>query len=275
MDDRSKTFNILGTLTRRKEGYHQKLLENQDQPSEGEGSTVRAKTIHEIFDSKEKDLDQYLHFDGYRRASFLDHFVGDSVDLESFRKCVYQEEGDFIQEPYRIEARRRGKHQEVLFFRSGCLRKNGGKDSVEIEKRFSISGREKVVRALYQVTYKGERRRTNFGVEFNINLLAGDAPDRYYEIPEHSLEDRKLASVGALNDVTEVHLINEWDRMKVTLRTDKSCHLWRFPIETVSLSESGFEKIFQGSCLLLHWPLELEPGGHFEVTVELGIEHLP
>jgi len=103
--------------------------------------------------------------------------------------------------------------------------------------------------------------------------LAGDAPDRFYDIPGHSLEDRKLASAGALNDVKEVHLIDEWNKMKTVLRTDESCNLWRFPIETVSLSESGFEKIFQGSCLLLYWPLALEAGGEFKVTVELGIEH--
>jgi len=274
MDDRSKAFNILGTLTRRKEGYHQKLLEAREQASMEEASTTGTRTIHEIFDSKEQDLDQYLHFDGYRRASFLDHFIAEPVDFESFRKCRYQEEGDFIKEPYEIEARRRGKYQEVLFFRSGCLRKNDGEAPVEIEKRFSIPGRGKVIKASYQVTYKGEKRKTNFGVEFNINLLAGDAPDRYYDIPGHSLEDRKLASVGELKDVREVHLIDEWNKMKAVLKTDKSCNLWRFPIETVSLSESGFEKIFQGSCLLLYWPLDLEPGRQFEVTVELGIYHL-
>lgn len=273
MDDRSKAFNILGTLTRRKEAYHQKLLEAREQRERGETSTSRTKTIHEIFDSKEKDLDQYLRFDEYRRVSFLDHFIAEPLDFESFRKCTYQEEGDFIREPCEIDARRRGKDQEVVLFRSGWLRQNGGGDPIEIKKRFSISGREKVVRASYQVTYKGEIRKTNFGVEFNINLLAGNAPDRYYDIPGHSLEDRKLASVGALNGVTEVHLIDEWSKMKVVLRTGKSCDLWRFPIETVSLSESGFEKIFQGSCLLLYWPLDLEPEKRFEVELELGIEH--
>ncbi|MGZ3539374.1 MAG: alpha-amylase/4-alpha-glucanotransferase domain-containing protein, partial [Thermodesulfobacteriota bacterium] len=199
MDDRSKAFNILGTLTRRKEAYHQKLLEAREQTERGGTSTSRTKTIHEIFDSTEKDLDQYLRFDEYRRVSFLDHFIAEPLDFESFRKCNYQEEGDFIREPYEIEARRRGKDQEVVLFRSGWLRQNGGGDPIEIKKRFSISGREKVVRASYQVTYKGEKRKTNFGVEFNINLLAGNAPDRYYDIPGHSLEDRKLASVGSLN----------------------------------------------------------------------------
>ena len=273
MDDRSKAFNILGTLTRRKEGYHHNLLESRVQSSRDEASTAEMRTIHEIFDSKEKNLDQYLHFDGYRRASFLDHFIAEPIDFESFRKSQYQEEGDFIKEPYEIEARRKGKYQEILFSRSGCLRKSEGVDSVKIEKSFSIPGQGKVVRAFYQVTYKGEKRKTNFGVEFNINLLAGDAPDRYYDIPGHSLEDRKLASVGELKDVREVHLIDEWNKMKAVLKADKSCNLWRFPIETVSLSESGFEKIFQGSCLLLYWPLELEPGKQFEVTVELGIEN--
>ncbi len=274
MDDRSKAFNILGTLTRRKEGYHHNLLGFREQASRDEASAAKTKTIHEIFDSKEKDLDQYLHFDGYRRASFLDHFIAEPMNFESFRKCEYEEEGDFIKEPYEIEVRRNGKHQEILFSRSGTLRKDGGGDPIKIEKSFSITTDQKVVKASYQITYKGERRKTNFGIELNINLLAGDAPDRYYNIPGHDLEDRKLASVGEIKDITEVHLVDEWNKMKVVLKTDRSCNLWRFPLETVSLSESGFEKVFQGSCLLLYWPSELEPGRKFMVSIELRINHL-
>jgi alpha-amylase len=128
------------------------------------------------------------------------------------------------------------------------------------------------LKAAYRITYEGdERKRTNFGIEFNINLLAGDAPDRYYVIPGHQLDDRKLASIGECVDVSEVHLIDEWNGIEVVLKMDKRCRFWRFPIETVSLSESGFERIFQGSCLLFYWPLELETGGQFEVIIELGI----
>ena len=274
MDDRSKAFNILGTLTRRKEGYHQKLLEAQEQASEDEGSKAKAKTIHEIFDSKEEGLEQHLHFDGYRRASFLDHFIAEPMDFESFRRCQYREEGDFIKEPYEMGLRRRKDYQEILFSRSGSLCKEGERDAVKIEKSFSISTHQTIVKATYQMTYKGERRKTNFGIELNINLLAGDAPDRYYHIPGHPLQDRRLASMGASDDITEVQLVDEWNRMKVVLKTDRKCNLWRFPLETVSLSESGFEKIFQGSCLLLYWPLELGPGKRFEVSIELGIQPL-
>jgi alpha-amylase len=274
MDDRSKAFNILGTLTRRKEGYHHNLLEFREQASRDEVSTTKTKTIHEIFDSKEKDLDQYLHFDGYRKASFLDHFIAEPMDFESFRKCQYLEEGDFIQEPYETEGKGEGGDREVFFSRSGGLRKNGGRDPIKIEKNFFLLPSQRVVKAAYQITYGGEKRRTNFGIEFNINLLAGDAPDRYYDIRGHQLEDRRLASKGELKDVSEIQLVDEWVGMKVVLKTDRNCNLWRFPVETVSLSESGFERIFQGSCLLLYWPLELERGGEFGVTVELGIKNI-
>jgi alpha-amylase len=274
MDDRSKAFNILGTLTRRKEGYHQKLLESQERAAKDEASTTKTKTIHEIFDSKEKSLDQYLHFDGYRRASFLDHFISESMDFESFRRCQYQEEGDFVQEPYEIEVKRKEKYQEVLFSRRGKVGKGGRGGPIKLEKSFSISTSQKVVKAAYQITYEGERGRTNFGIEFNINFLAGDAPDRYYDIRGHQLEDRRLASIGELEGVSEIQLVDERVGMKVFLKTDRNCHLWRFPVETVSLSESGFERIFQGSCLLLYWPLDLEPGKAFRVNIDLGIEHL-
>ncbi len=271
MDDRSKSFNILGTLTRRKEGYHQKLLESLEQASLDEAPAKKTRTIHEIFDLREKGLDQYLHFDDYRRASFLDHFIAEPMDFESFRRCQYQEEGDFIKEPYGIEIRRKGRDREVFFSRSGSLLADGKRDPMKIAKSFSIPVRGKVAKASYQVVYEGEKRKTNFGIELNINLLAGNAPDRYYDIRGHQLDDRRLASMGELEDISEIQLVDECVGMKVVVKTDRNCNLWRFPVETVSLSESGFERIYQGSCLLLYWPLDLELGKRFQVTVELGI----
>jgi hypothetical protein len=235
----------------------------------------QAKTIHEIFDSKEESLDQYLCIGGYRRASFLDHFMPDPMDFGSFRKCQYQEEGDFIKKVYEMGIRGKGLHQEVPFSHRGELYQNGEGHPVTLEKLFTPSQNRSVVKATYRISDQADTViRTNFGIEFNINLLAGDAPDWHYNIPGHRLEDRKLASIGALKDVSEIQLVDEWVGMKVVLKTDRNCHLWRFPVETVSLSESGFERIFQGSCLLLYWPLDLEPAKEFRVTIELGTHSL-
>jgi alpha-amylase len=141
-----------------------------------------------------------------------------------------------------------------------------------VVKRFHLSPDRASITSSYQITYRGKKKyRTNFGIEFNINLLAGDAPDRYFHIPGVPLEDRKLASFGECRDISEIHLIDEWAGIKVVLKSGRRGDLWRFPIYTVSLSESGFEKIFQGSCLVLFWPLQLNPGVVFDVDLELGI----
>jgi 4-alpha-glucanotransferase len=267
MDYRAKAFNILATLTRRQEGYHRKLLDGRSETQE-----THTRTIHEIFDSKEDGLDRCLFFDKYRRASFLDHFIAGRIDAESLRTCQYQEEGDFVNEAYQIEIRKQGEAEELLFSRLGNLWKNGSGHPIRVEKCFLLSLSQSAVKVIYRIINLGEeRQQTNFGIEMNINLLAGDAPDRYYHIPGHRLEDRKLASLGECQDISEVDLVDEWTGMKVVLKMDRTGHLLRFPIETVSLSESGFERIFQGSSLLFYWPLELGSREEFKVTIELGI----
>jgi hypothetical protein len=267
MDFRPKAFNILATLTRRKEGYHQKLLDSQ----EG-GSGEKIRTVHEISVSK-SDLDRSLCFDTYRKVSLMDHFIAEPMDFESFQSGQYQEEGDFVNQLYEADLGGEGRKEEVLLSRSGSLLKDGKRYPIKVEKRLIPSLDRSDLKAAYRIIYEGdEKKRTNFGVEFNINLLAGNAPDRYYLIPGHEPEDRRLASVGECFDVSEVRLVDEWVGMEVVLTVNKSCSLWRYPVETVSLSESGFERIFQGSCLLFYWPLELEPGTQFKVNIELKIK---
>ena len=48
--------------------------------------------------------------------------------------------------------------------------------------------------------------------------------------------------------------------------TPASAVNWVLPIFTVSQSEGGFEKVYQGSCLLPHWPVR---NGELEASVRL------
>ena len=40
----------------------------------------------------------------------------------------------------------------------------------------------------------------------------------------------------------------------LTVELDPPATVWRFPVETVSNSEEGFERTFQGSCFQFRWP---------------------
>ena len=53
--------------------------------------------------------------------------------------------------------------------------------------------------------------------------------------------------------------------------------LWEFPLETVSLSEEGFERTYQGTVLLAHSKITLQPGQvwvrSWRVGVQSGMNH--
>jgi len=44
-----------------------------------------------------------------------------------------------------------------------------------------------------------------------------------------------------------------------------------YPVETVSNSESGFERVYQGSCLTFRWPLQLAVGERATFEVRLSV----
>ncbi|MBI5629130.1 MAG: DUF1926 domain-containing protein, partial [Candidatus Rokubacteria bacterium] len=46
------------------------------------------------------------------------------------------------------------------------------------------------------------------------------------------------------------------------------------PVETVSISEAGFERIYQGSSILLAWPVRLPRGGIWELALDIVVRAL-
>jgi alpha-amylase len=117
-----------------------------------------------------------------------------------------------------------------------------------------------------------EELNTSFGSEFNVSFLAGNAHDRYYDVPGHVLEKRNLASTGETNNVMQVSLVDEWLNLKLTLAFSQSASLWRAPVETVSQSEAGFERVYQSSMVMPIWRLSLSPAKSWETEIRVKIE---
>ena len=47
--------------------------------------------------------------------------------------------------------------------------------------------------------------------------------------------------------------------------------LWRFPVETVSLSEGGVERNYQNTCIVPVWTVN-GSHGDFNITIEMAVE---
>lgn len=273
LDYRPKKFNLTNVLTRRPEAYHRKLKKALiASPSPG----GQPKSIHNLSLAKEEGLEKALMYDWYTRYSFLDHFLGDEATFGQFRRCQYPELGDFVNQPYELvevkEIESSGRIC-VLLHRSGGLWKREGKVPIDIFKRFFFQKDGAGLEVEYEILNSSSITTSFwFGVELNLTLLAGDDPQRYFLFPGQNVEDRRLVSTGALTGVENVRLRDEFSGFEVSLDVAPQSQLWRFPLETVSQSESGLEKTYQGTVLLFHWRFSLEPGAkkRFPITLACG-----
>ena len=63
-------------------------------------------------------------------------------------------------------------------------------------------------------------------------------------------EESYLDSTDCHSDKSSYALIDQYRDIGVSLISEKKSNIWHLPIYTVSLSESGFEKVYQGTTVL-------------------------
>lgn len=287
-DLRKHNYNLASTISRRPEGYHQTLKEfeekrrarRQTSPdthnselgkrSSENGTEEEPVSPHEAVRVKEEGLDRYLNYDWYRRACMIDHFLGPGSTLETFSKGQYNEEGDFVLGAYRAEEDVHGDVRTITLQRDGHVNTPTGPKPVRVSKRLELTPGSPDFRVLYTIENKGdEELAAVFGSEWNINLLGGGHnPAAYYRVEGVELEDAALDSTGEVRNVRELTLGNSWLDIEMALKTNHDATFWRFPIETVSGSEAGFERTYQASCILLQWLLKLPPGESVDIMLE-------
>lgn len=267
-DFRPVSMNLMDNLSRTEEAYHDKIKDaahEEEKPACG-----AAKTIHDAVRVKEKGLSDYLVYDWYRRASLIDHFLGPDAGLDDFRRCRYDEAGDFVKGAYTVKTSRTKERVKTTLERLGVV----SGMPVRVVKTIVVRKESSGFEADYEITNEGtEELNAAFGVEFNFSLQAGDAFDRYFEIPGHTLKARNFASSGELNNVRSVRMVDDWLGYEMELSLGHESALWRFPVETVSQSEAGYERVFQSSCLTPVWRVSLAPGVPWKVRLGLNIKN--
>jgi alpha-amylase len=272
LDYKPQGINLLDTLARREEGYHHKLTQPRQNPT---GTQEEVASIHDRVTVKEEGLEKLLYYDWHRRISLVDHFLGEETTLEAFSRNQYRELGDFVTESYQHRLRRPKGRLQLRLFRDGHLWTAEGSVPITLGKTLDVANKGTAL----GITYRLENRLMRpislwFGVEFNFALLAGSAPDRNYWVDGHQLEDPRLVSVGEIPGVERFGLRDEYLGLDIALTMDRPAALWRFPIETVSQSESGFERVYQSSVVFPNWKIRLEPGERWEVGIGQEINRL-
>jgi len=243
-------FNVTNYVQRYAESYHHKLAQAKSDQSGG-GS------IHDIVLTKEEDLQDKLFIDSYSRHSLVDHLFGSTESIDDFYRGLMNDSHDVTQ----VTQAEAGV--DIVSTRVS------ESSNLSIEKHLELHHNNLSVTIIVQ--NHGETTfEQNYGVEFNFGLLGGEAPDRYFIL--HGEHAGHLNVHGNDSEVSQLSLVDEWDNFQIDLKFNDVCQLWRAPIETVSMSEAGFERVYQASSILPHWALKLKPGEIFKTEIKIIIE---
>jgi len=260
LDVRSICHNLGATLTRRPEAYHRKVLAGADGRNDVAGISDQV-----VF--KQAGLDQRLQYDAYPRKSLLDHFFDNETTLPAIIQGDAPERGDFLQRPYEAKLRRKPNRMQVQLSAQGVALGQ----ALKITKGLTLEAGSSILEIAYLIEGLPADRPLHFGVEFNFAGLPSGADDRYFYGDDH----QRLGHLGShldLSDVRELGLVDEWLGIDVGLSMSRPAGVWTYPVESVSMSEGGFELVHQSVVVLPHWFIQADADGRWAMTMNLNID---
>ncbi len=249
-------LDVADVLARRPEAYHAKV-----RGASREDGAPAVRTIHDAPAPKEAGLDSLLAYDDVRRGSLLEGwFEAGTSPLDPVSPWA-QAALTLAAEALASTVSTASGGVAVTFTR-------GAGASVRVEKTVTI--RDATVEVRYRLGTPAGMTGVSgrWAVQFNLALTAGDAPGRYLTATGRP----SLGSTGRERGAAGVTLVDEWVGVRARLEWGPVAELAWGPVQTVSVSEAGFERIYQGTALLIVWPVELRTGEPRELSASITLE---
>ena len=275
-DYRPARYNLLNVMTRRHEGYHQDLIAAVAERRVvlvGSEEANQQALGSQVVRVKEPGMENYLIGDWYRRGAFIDHFLREDATLEDFYRAAYPEQGDCVILPYEVDWSVDGGAAMVELKRNAHIWVGEDHLPVQVIKRFTVQQGMNQLRVAYSVRNQADRAiTTRFAVETAVAYDGGDNETHCAFLLGDAASS--LAAMVEHEDVTSYAATTTLRKLRTETTLSQAAHLWRFPLETVTLSEAGFERGYQGTVFLQWWPLHLTPGEVWNMEMKLTITEL-
>jgi alpha-amylase/alpha-mannosidase (GH57 family) len=267
-DFRPSSATLINSVQRRPEVYHSRLREAA-LATPGSGG---AGSIHDQVRVKEPNLETFLLYDRFLRHSFRLLLFDPSRTCSDYEKLRLDElagpaAGNF-------EIRNSSANYADLTFEQmlpefAADRANPPRLAVTKHFLFGPAPKGCEVSCDVALAISGLLASSlRVGLESVINLLAPTEPDRFFET---SVGNQNLQFAGRLPGPF-LRMQDGWQRLRVTLHAPGSEEFWVAPIETVSESEGGFERVYQGSQILAFWRPDLTKVPSFSARLMWRIE---
>ena len=239
-DDREGLWNYGDTLARRPEAYHRRLREAETGAAEG-------RSIHDALRVKEPGLAALADLqDPHGRDSFVDAWTEGTLRHEWAES--------------RFEVAEGGAAGFTLATPEG--------PAPGLAKRYCVAG-DGMLEVEYTLT-SGRARLGRLTVELNLGVHVPEAADRFVEIDGERASPPHFAARARHPIVARVAFVDAWADRRLDIWVDRKATLERAPIETVSLSEGGAERVFQGVEVRYGLAVALERGKLWRVRFRLA-----
>lgn len=261
LDVRSICHNLLATLARRPETYHEKVLAG---PSNSNGKVA---SIHDRVVFKQADLDKRVQYDDYLRKSLIDHFYSCETTLDEVAGTRAHEVGTFVHGPYEARVRRNPERIQIQLTRDGLVEGH----PVRITKGVTLEAGSSTLEIAYLLEGLPQDRTFHFAPELNFAGLPSGADDRYF----YDRDSNRLGQLGQkldLRDTDTLGMVDEWLGINVGLTANRPTNFWTYPVETVSQSEGGFELVHQSVVVQPHWWIQGDQHGQWSATLQLSVD---
>ena len=265
LDIRANGVNLLATLNRRPEPYHQRILDFGKNVESSDDADLAS--ISKDVKFKQPDLDKRIVYDKWPRKSLVDLFLQPQLSFEEFRRGEGLL-GDFACGTYAASIRKGDQKIAVEMRRRGHISELSG----EVRKVVVMSAdRPNEILIQYQVSGFAKDVPLHLAVELNFAAMPGGAGDRYF----YDGTGQRLGTLDTLLNLTaadRLSLVDEWLGIDVGIESSKTGGFWTMPIETISQSEGGFEAVHQSVCVLPHWEFVMPEDGPWVVDLRLIID---
>jgi hypothetical protein len=265
LDVRTIRTNLMATLNRRPEPYHDRIIEFARNGGHHDHSDVAS--IHDMIRLKQPDLDQKIAYDKWPRKSLVDHFFSHDADRESFARGEGTIDG-FEHGVFQTRLRRTNDCVETVLSREAVV--DGHR--IRITKTIGLNSESSgTLTVAYRLEQLPQDATLHFGVEFNFAAIPAGATDRYF----YGADGQQLGQIETeldLRHTRRIGLVDEWLGVDVSLDFSRPSNIWSHPIQTVSGSEAGFELVHQNVTVLPHWQVTADDSGAWEVTIELSAD---
>ena len=270
LDFRPSAVTLVNSMQRRPEAYHRRLREASS------GASSQVTSIHDQVRSKEEGLERFLRYDRWPRNGFRLLLFPANKTFKDYEELNLEENAALAAGSYSVlENGPASISFECEVPCPNCASAGGSLELMRCTKRFSFAAGSKA----YQVNCasrlscaNAQTRAALIGIEMVVNFLAPREQNRYFEIRSGRQPLAWSAALSAAETGYRLRVVDEWQNVAVTIETPAAKELWITPIETISESEEGFERVYQGSQILAVWPVELAAGKSWTGEISLRVE---